>query len=85
MTWKIKENVNLEILVSKYNFISISDFYIRCGKKRNILINKQNREIDVYKKDSTTYTGYAYSNEYRHNTRYYIKDLIQDGLVEVIK
>lgn len=85
MTWKIKENVNLEILVTKYNFILITNFYIRGGKNRNVLINKQNREIDVYKKDPTTYTGYAYSNEYRHNTRYYIKDLIQNGLVEVVK
>ena len=84
MTWKIKDNINLEILVSKYNFISTTHFLIRGGKNRNVLINKQNREIDVYKKDPTTYTGYAYSNEYRHNTRYYIKDLIQDGLVEVI-
>lgn len=79
---KIKDNLDLNILVSKYEFILVSGCYIRCGRTRDVFINKDDRTIIDYKKDRFTYTGYAYSNEYKHNTKHYIKDLIVDGLVE---
>lgn len=83
--YKIKDDIDLNELVAKYNFIETNDYYIRVHKTRDVYVIKFNREVIDFKKDCTTYTGYAYSNEYRHNTGYYIKDLIASCLVDVIK
>lgn len=61
-------------------FVKKSDSYVRYGK-RDVFVYKYNWTIAVYKKDNTTYTGYAYKNEYKHNTKHYIQDLIDKNLV----
>ena len=61
-------------------FVKHSDSYVRYGK-RDVFIYKYNWTIIDYKKDKTTYTGYAYENEYKHNTKHYIQDLIDKNLV----
>lgn len=66
--------------LEKYGFVEQPDSYVRFGK-RDVFIYKHNFSVVDYKKDKYTYSGYAYENEYKHNTKHYVNDLIKDGLV----
>ena len=83
---KIKDNVDLKEL-KKFGYSSSYDgsyWYKFVTNRRRISIWRYNRSIDDDVIDSTTYTGFKYEGEYRHQVKKYIQDLIQAGLVEKV-
>lgn len=82
--FKIKDNVDLKEL-EKFGFTCYHDgsyWYKWVTNRRRISIWKFNRSIEDDVRDTTTYTGFKYEGEYRHQVKKYIQDLIQAGLVE---
>ena len=85
--FKIKDSIDLKEL-GKYGYQPNHDgsyWYKFVTAKRRLSIWKYNRSIDDDMVDSTTYTGFKYEGEYRHQVKKYIQDLIQAGLVEKVK
>lgn len=83
---KIKDNVDLKEL-EKFGYASNYDgsyWYKYVTNRRRISIWRYNRSIEDDIVDRTTYTGFKYEGEYRHQVKKYIQDLIQANLVEKI-
>lgn len=84
MTLKIKADKIIDL--PKFGFVErICDFKkeIKCGQ---LYVSKMQHDlgrISREKYDGTTYTGFAYENEFRQVIRPYIKDLIKADMVEV--
>jgi hypothetical protein len=87
MTYKLKDHVTDEMLVAVgFKKDRHGDLYRKTKSGRGeISIYRYNREIDENRYDRTTYGGFAYSNEYRHQVKSNIKDLIELGYVEEMK
>ena len=64
---------------------NLNEWYKYVGKRRKIVIWKDDRKCDDLVLDYTTYTGYKYENEYKHYVKHYTQDLIQAGLAEVVE
>ncbi len=80
----LKDNIDFKNL-EKFGYASNyngSYWYKFVTSRRIISILRYNRSIDDDVIDSTTYTGFKYEGEYRHQVKKYIQDLVQAGLVE---
>lgn len=84
--FKIKDDVDLKEL-KKFGYLpnhNGSYWYKYVTSRRRISIWKCDYSIEDDVVDVTTYTGFKYEGEYRHQVKKYIQDLIQAGLVEKI-
>ena len=83
MKYYLKDHVTDEMLQA-VGFMKDrhDDFYRRAGRG-DIVIYKYNKGIDKLMFDRYTYTGYKYANEYRHDVKRHIKDLLDLNYVEV--
>ena len=87
MTYKLKDHVTAEMLVAVgFKKQKWGDFSRPTKSKNGVIeIYTYNRKIDELRRDRTTYTGFKYGNEYRHQVKSNIQDLIELGCVEEIK
>ena len=76
MIYHIKSSVTNEML-EKLGFSKNrhGEFYRLAGKGEIVI--RTNGVIDKLMFDSSTYTGYKYASEYRHDVKRHIKDLIE--------
>ena len=82
---KIKDNIDLKELEKfGYEYSSSGYWYKYVTSKRRISVWEFNRIVDDDVVDRTTYSGFKYEGEYRHQVKKYITDLIQAGLVEKV-
>lgn len=83
MKYYLKDHVTDEMLIA-VGFVKDrhGDMY-RKTSRGEISIYRYNRSLDKLMYDSSTYTGYKYANEYRHDVKRHIKDLIEKDYVEV--
>jgi len=84
---KIKDDIDLKEL-EKFGYspnYNGAYWYKFVTNRRRISIWRYNRSIDDDVVDTTTYTGFKYEGEYRHQVKKYIQDLIQAGLVEKVE
>lgn len=84
MKYKLKEHVTDKMLI-ECGFYKYGSCYRRNTKRGVIEVSFRNRELDELVRDVTTYTGFKYSNEYRHNVKRHIQDLIEKNYVEVVE
>lgn len=84
---KIKDNIDLKEL-EKFGYTRYYDgsyWYKWVTSKRRISVWRCDRSIQDDVRDTTTYTGFKYEGEYRHQVKKYISDLILAGLVEKVE
>lgn len=82
MKYYLKSHVTDEMLEA-VGFYKYGSCFRRDTKRGCIEVWLYDRLLDELVRDKSTYTGFKYSNEYKHNVKKHIQDLIDLGYVEV--